>query len=618
MSNLGYRNREIINLDSSDEESIAVVADPGAVAAPAVRKPSAPSNEDKDYSLATKARRRFSIDSLSDSSSGSLEELLQKASITERLLAKPPAIVNLDGFDLSGSSSSSPPKPSSSTSGVIPATDPPPLGSNVESSNKENFTQSAWLVDEITGDFILSKEKCSDKDWPNLALPATLYQGLYEFQRQAVQWMAGLHSDHSGGALCDDMGMGKTVTTLALIGGLMRANSIQTALVIAPLSVLQSWETTARNILRQCLPSIKVTVLNSDISQYRRQDIIQSLKTKDRDGRFATYDLVITTYGLVRSATPDFMSHSIRVWDYVILDEGHQIKNHTSATSQACRKICSTDTHRLLLTGTPIMNNLKELWSVFDFATQGKILGTLKTFNQYYGRHIEAARDRRATEGIIVLGQTKNEELQNVIRPYFLQRLKKDHLKDKLPKKHDVVVWTTLSNKQRQLYLDFVNSKDSIVRSILTGAVTSPLEAITWLKKLCGHPLLIEATGTCMDSLLSGVSTAAILEQSAKLQVLLELVASLRQRGRRMLIFSQSTKMLDTIAAVLNTRFQLSRIDGSTPGRDRQRLVDEFNKDDSRYDAMLLSTKAAGCGLTLIGADTSIIYDPYGSTREIK
>lgn len=604
LSNPGYRSHEIIDLESSDEESLDEVAVVVAV----------PSNDDVGPSsqvvpAKAKARRRFSIDSLSDSSSGSIEDLLKKSAISDRLLAKPPAVLILDGFEYKGKSSSTstnrPSADDSNTRGVTVTAKP---------TTHEILTGSAWLVDEVTRDFILSKKKCHDKDWPKLALPPSLYQGLYEFQRQAVQWMAGLHADHSGGALCDDMGMGKTVTTLSLIGGLMRAGSIQTALVIAPLSVLESWQTTGRKILRQCIPRVKVTVLNSDIPQYQRQGIIQSLKTKDREGRFATYDLVITTYGLVRSATPDFMSHSIRIWDYIVLDEGHQIKNHTSATSQACRKICSTDTHRLILTGTPISNNLKELWSVFDFATQGKILGSLKTFNQYYARHIEAARDRRATEGVIVLGQRKNEELQSLIRPYFLQRLKKDYLKDKLPQKHDIAVWTNLSLKQRQLYLDFVNSKDSIVWSILTGTITSPLEAITWLKKLCGHPLLIEATGTSMDSFLNNANIVTILEQSTKLQVLLELVTCLRDRWHRMLIFSQSTKMLDIIAAVLGTRFQLSRIDGSTPGRDRQRLVDEFNRDGSKYDAMLLSTKAAGCGLTLTGADTSIIYDPYESS----
>ena len=321
-------------------------------------------------------------------------------------------------------------------------------------------------------------------------------------------------------------------------------------------------------------------------------------------------NLVVTTYGLVRSATDDFISHSKTIWNYVALDEGHQIKNSSAEVSKACRAICSPDTRRLLLTGTPILNRLKELWSLFDFATNGKVLGSSKEFTRYYANHIEGARDRLATQGEIELGQRKNEELQGLIHPYFLQRLKIDFLKDKLPQKHDVVVWTHLSSEQRQRYTEFVESGDGIVRSILTGDVTSPLEAVTWLKKLCGHPLLTEATGQQMASVLRHKDPKKILKQSAKLQVLVALVKDLKQKGHRPLIFSQSTKMLDTINFVLRNEVVLARIDGSTPERDRQHYVDAFNRENSRYDAMLLSTKAAGCGLTLIGADTNIIYDP--------
>ena len=321
-------------------------------------------------------------------------------------------------------------------------------------------------------------------------------------------------------------------------------------------------------------------------------------------------NLVITTYGLVRSATADFQSERKTIWHYVALDEGHTIKNSAAEASKACRAICSPNTRRLLLTGTPILNNLKELWSLFDFATSGQVLGSSRSFSQYYANHIEGARDRLATQGIIELGQRKNKELQERIRPYFLQRLKIDFLKDKLPPKHDVVVWTHLSEDQRQRYTEFVESKDSIVRSILTGSVQSPLEAVTWLKKLCGHPLLTEAAGEKMADVLRHKNPKEVLRQSAKLQVLFDLVKHLKRQGHRMLIFSQSTKMLDTINFVLRDRFVLARIDGSTPEKDRQYFVDSFNREDSRFDAMLLSTKAAGCGLTLIGADTSIIYDP--------
>lgn len=327
-------------------------------------------------------------------------------------------------------------------------------------------------------------------------------------------------------------------------------------------------------------------------------------------------NLVITSYGLIRSATDDFAQGSNTVWHYAVLDEGHQIKNSAAEISKACRAVCSQGTRRLLLTGTPILNNLRELWSLFDFATSGEVLGNSKQFTQYYANHIEAARDRLASESEIQLGQRKNTELQEKIRPYFLQRLKIDFLKDKLPKKHDIVVWTHLSEEQRRRYTKYVNSSGGIVRSILTGAVKSPLEGVTWLKKLCGHPLLVEDGGNLMRDGYRAARREGILRQSAKLQALVSLMVHLNENKHRVLIFSQSTKMLDMIHFVMSDRFSMSRIDGSTPGKDRQRLVDEFNDDNSPYDAMLLSTKAAGCGLTLTGADTAIVYDPSWTPAE--
>jgi SNF2 family DNA or RNA helicase len=201
--------------------------------------------------------------------------------------------------------------------------------------------------------------------------------------------------------------------------------------------------------------------------------------------------------------------------------------------------------------------------------------------------------------------------LQEKLKPYFLQRLKVDFLNDKLPSKIEVVVWTHLSGRQRQLYNDFVTSKESVVRSILLGEKSSPLEAISWLKKLCGHPLLIEKQVDESSLLLKDVSPSVLVTESAKLGILLSMIHSFSHTDHRTLVFSQSTKMLDIIQKVLTAnRVQLSRIDGQTKEKDRQKFVDDFNSKQSRAEVMLLSTKAAGQGLTLIGADRVIIYDP--------
>lgn len=179
-----------------------------------------------------------------------------------------------------------------------------------------------------------------------------------------------------------------------------------------------------------------------------------------------------------------------------------------------------------------------------------------------------------------------------------------------LPTKRELVVWTHLSRKQREMYEAYVGGDR--VQEVLRGEVKSPLEAITWLKKLCGHPLLVEITGANQYDRVQHVDSRYsndLVRESAKLQVLIDLVDRLRKSGHRTLIFSQSTRMLDIIDRVL-TGFRLSRIDGSTKGKVRQQLVEEFNDETSRVDAMLLSTKAAGLGLTLVGADRVIVYDP--------
>ena len=257
-----------------------------------------------------------------------------------------------------------------------------------------------------------------------------------------------------------------------------------------------------------------------------------------------------------------------------------------------------------------VSNPLQELWSVFDWVTGGKVLGKLKQFKEYYAKPIEAARDKYATKAAIQLGERVNKELQDLLAPYFLQRLKIDFLKDRLPKKTELVVWTHLSAKQRTMYENFLGDGNSLLNSILSGESMTALTAITWLKKLCNHPMLVE------DSNLSdSCDYETITKESNKLQILVDLVDSLSSEGHRTLVFSQSTKMLDIIQKVL-TGVSVSRIDGQTKERERQRLVDAFNDPNSSYDVMLLSTKAAGVGLTLVGADRVIVFDPSWTPAE--
>ncbi len=235
------------------------------------------------------------------------------------------------------------------------------------------------------------------------------------------------------------------------------------------------------------------------------------------------------------------------------------------------------------------------------------------SFSTRYQRPIEEARNKDATKFQIEAGNKANLDLQEKLKPYLLQRLKVDFMADHLPTKSDFVVWTHLSKRQRDLYSEYVQAKDSAVADVLSGVKSSPLEAITWLKKLCGHPILVSKKTEAPHL----HDPLELKRHSVKLQVLDALVQQLRTQGHRMLIFSQSTKMLDIIQSVLQERVQgMSRIDGSTKERDRQRLVDLFNEKGSLTEVMLLSTGAGGIGLTLTGADRAIIYDPSWNPAE--
>lgn len=186
------------------------------------------------------------------------------------------------------------------------------------------------------------------------------------------------------------------------------------------------------------------------------------------------------------------------------------------------------------------------------------------------------------------------------LQPHLLQRLKEVELKQVLTRKKELVVWTHLSSSQRKLYEDYLVDGGKVT-AVLSGEMNSPLEAISWLKKLCAHPCLVDEqlAECCTDKV-------QYLKHSAKLQVLVDLIHRLNKSGHRFLVFSQSTKMLDIIEQVVP--LYLARIDGKT--KNRQAIVDSFNRPSSSFDGMLLSTKAAGIGLTLTGADRAILYDP--------
>jgi len=468
----------------------------------------------------------------------------------------------------------------------------------------------AWAHDDETDEYYFSSAllEIEGVTWPYFSIPRRLYDSLYPHQKVGVQWMASMHSNKTGGILADDMGLGKTWSTLTYIGGLMRAKVILSSLVVAPTSLLRTWEKESKKVIvgHDCLPKLKIHVLSSSMKRHDRQRIIQNAL----DGRNSRIPhLIITSYGLVSNDPSDFLSDN-HGFDYVVLDEAHKIKNNTTQLFKSCSYVCKhEDTRRLLLTGTPIQNNLVEMWTLFDFATSGCLLGPLKRFTKDFGDPIELGRSKNATASTRQTEKKANADLQLLLKPHFLQRMKDDVLPDMPPKK-DFVVWTHISSQQRRLYEDFVSNSDT-VNAVLTGEKKSPLEAVTWLKKLAGHPLLVDTKYDRELSTLRQMRKDDLIKSSAKVEILAELVDKLSKSGHRILVFSGSTMMLDIIERALDgDGLKMSRIDGSTKERDRQRNVEEFNNENSSTTVMLLSTKAGGLGLTLTGADRAIIFDP--------
>ncbi|XP_048376177.2 DNA excision repair protein ERCC-6-like isoform X2 [Stegostoma tigrinum] len=325
-------------------------------------------------------------------------------------------------------------------------------------------------------------------------------------------------------------------------------------------------------------------------------------------------------------------------WDYLVLDEAHKIKSKSTKTFKCVNAIPAK--HRILLTGTPLQNNLQEMWSLFDFTCQGSLLGTAKAFKMQYENPITRAREKDATPAEKALGLRISENLMRIIEPYFLRRTKENvqltressqnqlsssHCEAQMPsltRKNDLIVWVYLSRVQEEIYQKFISS-DQIQELLQTRR--SPLVQLTNLKKLCDHPRLLSrcichelGLGGCEgeavdDNALSDISRVPdedLISESGKLVFLLGLLEKLREEGKRTLVFSQSRKMLDIIQRILTNRsFPCMRLDGTMALPDRQKRIKAFQQRED-HCVFLLTTQVGGVGLTLTAANRVVVFDP--------
>lgn len=455
---------------------------------------------------------------------------------------------------------------------------------------------------------------------------------LYPHQRAGLEWFWSLHTKGMGGILGDDMGLGKTMQVASFLAGLFCTKNIKCALIVAPKTLIAHW-----------VKELKVVGLSRKTQDYSGT----SVKAREYALQHVLQmgGVLLTTYDMVRcnfkALRGDFdgrdgygdTSEDIVTWDYIILDEGHLVKNPNTQRAKSLREIPAA--HRIVISGTPIQNHLQEMWALFDFCCPN-LLGDRKEFKEKYERQILAGTDKNASDRQKRIGLAVAEELRQKFAPYFLRRLKSEVFPDsenkeerKLSRKNDLIVWLPLSERQEKLYRAFLNS-NAAEETVSTGRQV--LSALTVMKKICDHPSLL--TKRAANEIAEGMegyldtediqaaeamtrSLAGMVEEdenkgarSCKIDFLMALLENLVAEGHRTLIFAQTRKMLNMIQdEILDRGWIFRRIDGTIKAAEREQCVQEFQCDEE-IPLFLLTSQVGGLGLTLTGADRVVIVDP--------
>jgi superfamily II DNA or RNA helicase len=434
-------------------------------------------------------------------------------------------------------------------------------------------TAGAWQLQGEAGLASLAKRLAGTGGLARVE-PATLIKAgfkldLRAYQLHGVAWLQYLREQHLAGILADDMGLGKTAQVLAHLLLEKHAGRLDVpALIVIPTSLIANWLAESA----RCAPGLRVLALQGP---NRARDF----------GRINEHDLVVTTYPLLWRDLDALRTH---LWHLLILDEAQMAKNAASRAATALRRLRSR--HRLCVTGTPLENHLGELWAQFDFLLPG-FLGDSRSFARVWRRPIEAG------------GETLRAELLSKrVRPFILRR-RKAEVAAELPPKTEVVRRVQLVGQQRALYESVRVAADEQVRRVLQrvsfqGAQISILDALLKLRQVCCDPHLVK-----------GHKTPATMER-AKMEWLRDNLPELVDEGRRLLVFSQFTEMLDLVQREL-VELELPHLmlTGDTKVSERGAVVKAFQA--KTVPIMLLSLKAGGVGLNLTAADTVIHLDPW-------
>ncbi|CAD6231362.1 unnamed protein product [Miscanthus lutarioriparius] len=404
--------------------------------------------------------------------------------------------------------------------------------------------------------------------------PSCIKGKMRDYQLAGLNWLIRLYENGINGILADEMGLGKTLQTISLLGYLHEFRGITGPhMVVAPKSTLGNW---IKEIQRFCPILRAVKFLgNPEERNHIRDNLLQPGK----------FDVCVTSFEMAIKEKSTLRRFS---WRYIIIDEAHRIKNENSLLSKTMR-IYHTN-YRLLITGTPLQNNLHELWALLNFLLP-EIFSSAETFDEWF--QISGENDQ----------QEVVQQLHKVLRPFLLRRLKSDVEKG-LPPKKETILKVGMSQMQKQYYRALLQKDLEVINA--GGERKRLLNIAMQLRKCCNHPYLFQGAEPGPPY----TTGEHLVENAGKMVLLDKLLPKLKERDSRVLIFSQMTRLLDILEDYLMYKgYKYCRIDGNTGGEDRDASIEAFNRPGSEKFVFLLSTRAGGLGINLATADVVVLYD---------
>ncbi|KIW76376.1 hypothetical protein Z517_11122 [Fonsecaea pedrosoi CBS 271.37] len=408
--------------------------------------------------------------------------------------------------------------------------------------------------------------------------PAFIKGGeMRDYQVAGLNWLISLHENGISGILADEMGLGKTLQTISFLGYLRHICGIKGPhLITVPKSTLDNW----RREFEKWTPDVDVLVL-----QGAKEDRHALINERLIDEKF---DVCITSYEMILREKSHLKKFA---WEYIIVDEAHRIKNEESSLAQIIRMFSSRN--RLLITGTPLQNNLHELWALLNFLLPD-VFGDSEAFDSWFSSQNEDQ-------------DTVVQQLHRVLRPFLLRRVKSDVEKSLLPKK-EVNLYVGMSEMQVKWYKKILEKDIDAVNGAggKRESKTRLLNIVMQLRKCCNHPYLFEGAEPGPPY----TTDEHLVFNSGKMIILDKILKRMKDEGSRVLIFSQMSRVLDILEDYCVFRgHQYCRIDGGTAHEDRIAAIDEYNKPGSEKFVFLLTTRAGGLGINLTSANIVILYD---------